>query len=91
MALKLLAGYAWNPIRDWPRNAQCICGSGKKFKKCHAPKIPMVCKADEVKDLRLLVNLVKDGNEVKLKLADPITAKDQGNTFELQVMPKVIE
>jgi len=24
-----------NPFKKWPRNLQCFCGSGKKFKKCH--------------------------------------------------------
>ena len=23
-----------NPLLDWPRNNKCVCGSGKKFKKC---------------------------------------------------------
>lgn len=27
---------AHNPMRDVGRNDPCPCGSGKKFKKCHA-------------------------------------------------------
>jgi len=23
-----------NPLLEWPRNFNCVCGSGKKFKKC---------------------------------------------------------
>ena len=23
-----------NPLLKWPRNFNCVCGSGKKFKKC---------------------------------------------------------
>jgi len=23
-----------NPLMKWPRNYSCVCGSGKKFKKC---------------------------------------------------------
>jgi len=23
-----------NPLLKWPRNFSCVCGSGKKFKKC---------------------------------------------------------
>lgn len=30
-------GQVWNPARDYPRNAPCLCGSGKKYKKCHLP------------------------------------------------------
>src|SRR5579859_3237184 len=34
MAFKLLPGHAWNPMRKFPRNNPCPCGSGLKFKKC---------------------------------------------------------
>lgn len=27
-------GYTWNPLKKRKRNDPCICGSGKKFKKC---------------------------------------------------------
>ena len=27
-------GYAWNPLRHHPRNSACVCGSGRKVKKC---------------------------------------------------------
>ena len=37
----------FNPLLDYPRNAPCICDSGKKFKKCHGPLIPTrIFKAD---------------------------------------------
>ena len=37
----------FNPLLDYPRNAPCICDSGKKFKKCHGPLIPTrISKAD---------------------------------------------
>ena len=26
-----------NPLLKWPRNFNCVCGSGKKFKKCCLP------------------------------------------------------
>lgn len=29
-------GYAWNPLRQFPPNAKCWCGSLKKSKKCCA-------------------------------------------------------
>lgn len=27
-------GFSWNPYLKYPRNKECYCGSGKKFKKC---------------------------------------------------------
>lgn len=32
----LKPGYVYNPWRKWPRNLACVCGSGLKFKVCHA-------------------------------------------------------
>ena len=40
-------GYAWNPLRNWPRNEVCFCGSGKKSKKCHLPKLSECVAAKE--------------------------------------------
>lgn len=34
---KLNAGNAWNPLKRFPRNHPCFCGSGIKHKKCCAP------------------------------------------------------
>lgn len=33
-------GHVWNPLRSLPRNGKCVCGSGKKFKKCCLPYMP---------------------------------------------------
>ena len=32
--LMLESGASWNPYLKYPRNKECYCGSGKKFKKC---------------------------------------------------------
>lgn len=32
-------GYGWNPLRGFPRNAPCWCGSKSKAKKCCLPFI----------------------------------------------------
>ena len=34
------AGQAINPLRQFPRNLPCYCGSGVKFKRCHWGKQP---------------------------------------------------
>jgi len=28
-----------NPLLKWPRYFNCVCGSGKKFKKCCLPQL----------------------------------------------------
>lgn len=37
---KLKPGYIWNPVKKFPRNKSCPCGSLKKFKICCLNKIP---------------------------------------------------
>lgn len=44
-----------NPLLEWPRNFNCVCGSGKKFKKC--------C----LNELQRNVT-IKDANEINKKL-----------------------
>lgn len=41
-----LPGHVWNPLRSLPRNSQCPCPSGKKFKACHLDKLPWAVPAD---------------------------------------------
>lgn len=34
IAHKPIQGFDFNPFLKYPRNKQCYCNSGKKFKKC---------------------------------------------------------
>lgn len=52
-------GFAWNPLKSYPRNAPCVCRSGKKFKKCCMDKISPVCSDQDAKYFQALVNEVK--------------------------------
>jgi uncharacterized protein YecA (UPF0149 family) len=45
-------GFSWNPLMKLPRNAPCVCGSGKKFKKCHLPAMSPILPTKTVEDLR---------------------------------------
>lgn len=45
-----LPGFTWNPLTTLPRNRQCPCLSGQKFKLCCLPKLPKVI---PVKDAEL--------------------------------------
>ena len=39
-------GFVWNPILKVERNRQCPCMSGKKFKRCCLPKLPICVPKD---------------------------------------------
>lgn len=66
-------GNTWNRLRDFPRNEACFCGSGLKFKKCHATRLTAcVTEAAAVKIQRFL-DLRKSGRACRLVLTD--TAK----------------
>lgn len=38
--MRPLPGYVWNPLLKYPRNNQCPCLSGLKFKRCCLPNLP---------------------------------------------------
>lgn len=44
-------GNAWNPLKGYPRNAACFCGSGDKHKKCCAPMVQEYCTAKKAAEL----------------------------------------
>ncbi len=62
------AGYAWNPLRDFPRNEVCFCGSGKKFKKCHADRLRPCVSLKGFRELTRFFALRAAGRPVKLTL-----------------------
>lgn len=35
-----MPGFTWNPLRKLPRNQQCPCMSGAKFKRCCLNRLP---------------------------------------------------
>ncbi len=45
-------GFSWNPLMKLPRNEPCVCGSGKKFKKCHLPSMSPILPDKVIADLR---------------------------------------
>jgi hypothetical protein len=53
-------GFAFNPLRDYPRNAPCWCGSGVKAKKCHLPTVPPTVEASKEEKLREFVSAVEE-------------------------------
>lgn len=42
-------GYQYSPLMAIPRNAKCVCQSGKKWKKCCMEKLK-VCHDRDLKD-----------------------------------------
>lgn len=61
LAYGLNPGYVWNPLRQYPRNLTCFCGSGAKFKRCHAGKIPSAVPLSQGVRLYKLLKHVQDG------------------------------
>ena len=43
-------GWVPNPILAYPRNRDCPCGSGFRFKKCCLPAMPRLIPESELKD-----------------------------------------
>lgn len=59
-------GCVWNPLLEYPRNARCVCGSGKKFKSCclPSPHFERAIPADRAVRLKRLVELAHKGHDV---------------------------
>lgn len=64
-------GYAWNPLRDYPRNEACFCGSLKKFKKCHDGKLPMCCTVKSAHEIRQFMAQRFRATKLDGKFKDP--------------------
>ncbi len=45
------AGFVWNPMRSYPVNSPCLCGSGKKYKKCHRGQMAECVTPKEAKSI----------------------------------------
>lgn len=43
-------GFVANPLRKYPRNDPCLCGSGKKWKRCCEPDMPLYIPKSEKED-----------------------------------------
>jgi len=56
---------AWNPLKKYPRNAPCFCGSGKKFKVCHYGKIKDVVSGEDAKQIEADMKLILANLEKK--------------------------
>lgn len=52
----LTEGFAWNPMKAWPRNEACFCLSGIKFKKCCMPNLRECIAEAEVPKMKSLVD-----------------------------------
>lgn len=61
-------GFVLNPLRKFPRNLPCPCGSQKKFKKCHEPIIARTCSIEIAKKLQPIVDMALNGEDVALAL-----------------------
>ena len=53
----------WSPLRKYPPNEPCICGSGKKFKKCCRDKTMKAVEKSLIPKLRETVKEAKKKRE----------------------------
>lgn len=74
-------GYAFNPLRDYPRNEACFCGSLKKFKKCHDGKLPMCCTVKSAHEIRQFMAQRFRATKLDGKFKDP---GPWDNTYDAQ-------
>ena len=49
-------GNAWNPLREYPRNMPCFCGSGIKAKKCCGIAAELTVPAEKAAKIRGLMD-----------------------------------
>lgn len=73
-------GFAWNPMRDYPRNQPCPCGSQAKFKRCCLPKMAAcvpVEKAEKMKHLlkQMLARIENGQPALSTQLKKPVPAE----------------
>lgn len=60
-----MVGLVPNPLLRYPRNAKCICSSGKKFKHCHLDKLPSLVPKEMADDAKQLLAKVEKAGTFK--------------------------
>lgn len=73
----LKEGYVWNPIRDYPRNKPCWCGSTRRAKACCLPNAATACTEEEAVRFRAFVDAVKTGKITGQQLLHERLVRDQ--------------
>lgn len=68
-------GYAWNPLKQYPRNANCFCGSGRKFKTCCVNLVLDCCLIEEAQKVRIDWDKIIAG-KIRLELKASIVPGD---------------
>lgn len=61
-------GAAWNPLRSFPPNQKCFCGSQIKAKKCCLPKQPQCVDEKIAKEITQLLKTFAKGGLPRLKV-----------------------
>jgi hypothetical protein len=75
-------GNTWNKLRDFPRNETCFCGSGRKFKHCHAHNLMPCVTVEAAKKIQRFLDLRKAGRNVRLQLTQTEDRNVQGAQLE---------
>lgn len=59
-------GYQWNPLKKFPRNTLCPCGSKKKFKRCHIDLIAPAVTNAQAKKLKAVLVMAEKGYPIDI-------------------------
>jgi hypothetical protein len=86
MAYRPTKGNTWNRLRDFPRNEACFCGSGQKFKRCHAKRLLPCVTLEAAKKIQRFFDLRKAGRNVRLVLGE--TQDPNVNEAQLEGAPE---
>ena len=77
------AGNAWNPLKGYPRNNPCFCGSTIKAKHCCLPRVLEYCGAKVAKELRAVWPDILAGKHL-VQLTNDEKPSDDGQNKEAQ-------
>lgn len=60
-------GMTFNPMNRYPRNSDCPCGSGKKYKKCHMNQASMAVDKKDAAGIKAMVDHARENPDVKFE------------------------
>lgn len=52
-----------NPLLEWPRNFKCVCGSGKKFKKCCLNSLARQVTIEDARKIKAKLDAYKESKK----------------------------
>lgn len=76
---RLMPGYVWNPLKRFPRNHPCVCGSDRKFKSCCEPNLRPAMREAYAKEIIRYWNALVKGEVHVTQPKDVSPVREQGD------------